>query len=119
MDKHEFDRMNSTVISEFRATGGKAGGVFSGKPLILLHHIGAKSGTERISPLVPLLFDDRIFVFASKGGSERNPDWYGNLVAHPDVIVELGTETFPATARALEGAERDDIYKEQSALRFF
>jgi deazaflavin-dependent oxidoreductase (nitroreductase family) len=119
MDKHEFNRMNSTVISEFRATGGEAGGVFSGKPLILLHHIGAKSGTERISPLVPLLFDDRIFVFASKGGSERNPDWYGNLVAHPDVIVELGTETFPATARALEGAERDDIYKKQSALRFF
>ena len=72
MDKHEFDRMNSTVISEFRATGGKAGGVFSGKPLILLHHIGAKSGTERISPLVPLLYDGRIFVFASKGGSDRN-----------------------------------------------
>ena len=119
MDKHEFNRMNSTVISEFRATGGEAGGVFSGKPLILLHHIGAKSGTERTSPLVPLLFDDRIFVFASKGDSERNPDWYGNLVAHPDVIVELGTKTFPATARALEGAERDDIYKKQSALRFF
>ena len=116
MDKLEFDRMNSTVISEFRATGGKASGVFSGKPLILLHHIGAKSGTERISPLVPLLFDGRIFVFASKGGSDRNPDWYGNLVAQPDVIVELGTETFPATARALDGDERDDIYAKQSAL---
>jgi deazaflavin-dependent oxidoreductase (nitroreductase family) len=116
MDKHEFDRMNSTVISEFRSTGGKAGGVFSGKPLILLHHIGAKSGTERISPLVPLLYDGRIFVFASKGGSERNPDWYGNLVAHPNVTVELGTATFPATARTLEGAERDDIYAKQSAL---
>jgi deazaflavin-dependent oxidoreductase (nitroreductase family) len=116
MDKHEFDQMNRTVISEFRATGGKASGVFSGKPLILVHHIGAKSGTERISPLVALLFDGRIFVFASKGGSERNPDWYGNLVAHPNVIVELGTETFPATARTLEGAERDDIYAKQSAL---
>ena len=116
MDKHEFDRMNSTVISEFRATGGKAGGVFSGKPLILLHHIGAKSGTERISPLVPLLVDGRIFVFASKGGSDKNPDWYGNLVAHPNVTVELGTETFPATARTLEGDERDDIYAKQSAL---
>ena len=117
MDKHEFDRMNSTVISEFRATGGKASGVFSGKPLILLHHIGAKSGTERISPLVPLLYDGRIFVFASKDGSDKNPDWYGNLVAHPNITVELGTETFPATARTLEGAERDDIYKKQSALQ--
>ena len=116
MDKLEFDRMNSTVISEFRTTGGKASGVFSGKPLILLHHIGAKSGTERISPLVPLLFDGRIFVFASKGGSDGNPDWYGNLVAQPDVVVELGTETFPATARTLDGDERDDIYAKQSAL---
>ena len=60
--------MNSTVISEFRATGGKAGGVFSGKPLVLLHHIGAKSGTERISPLVPLLYDGRIFA------SDPDPD---------------------------------------------
>jgi deazaflavin-dependent oxidoreductase (nitroreductase family) len=116
MDKHEFDQMNRTVISEFRATGGKAGGAFSGKPLILVHHNGAKSGTERISPLVPLLLDGRIFVFASKGGSDKNPDWYGNLVAHPNVIVELGTETFSATARTLEGAERDDIYAKQSAL---
>jgi F420H(2)-dependent quinone reductase len=65
--------MNSTVINEFRATGGKASGVFSGKPLILLHHIGAKSGTERITPLVPLLYDGRIFAFASKGGSDRTP----------------------------------------------
>src|SRR5258708_6447061 len=102
--------MNSRVISEFRSTGGKAGGVFSGKPLILLHHIGAKSGTERISPLVPLLYDGRIFVFASKGGSDRNPDWYGNLVSHPNVTVQLGAETFPATARTLEGDERDGIY---------
>ena len=73
MDKHEFSRMNSTVISEFRVTGGKASGVFSGKPLILLHHIGAKSGTERISPPVPLLFDGRIFVFASKGAPRGTP----------------------------------------------
>lgn len=116
MDKLEFDRMNETVISEFRSTGGKAGGVFSGKPLILLHHIGAKSGTERISPLVPLLDDGRIFVFASKGGSDKNPDWYGNLVAHPNVIVELGAETFRATARTLEGDERDTVYAKQTAV---
>ena len=114
MDKHEFDEMNRTVIDEFRATGGKAGGVFTGKPLVLVRHIGAKSGRERISPLVPLLDDGRIFVFASKGGSDSNPDWYGNLVANPNVTVELGTEMFPATARTLMGEERDEIYAKQS-----
>ena len=103
MDKHEFDRMNSTVISEFRATGGKAGGVFSGKPLILLHHIGAKSGTERISPLVPLLYDGHIFVFASKGGSDRNPDWYGNLVAQPNVT----SNSAPKRSRQQRGRLRE------------
>jgi deazaflavin-dependent oxidoreductase (nitroreductase family) len=116
MDKHDFDKMNRRVIDEFRATGGKAGGMFTGKPLVLVHHIGAKSGKERIAPLVPLLDDGRIFIFATKGGSDKNPDWYGNLVANPNVTVELGTETFPATARTLTGEERDDIYAKQSAV---
>jgi deazaflavin-dependent oxidoreductase (nitroreductase family) len=112
----DFDTMNRTVIREFRATGGKAGGAFEGKPLVLVHHIGVKSGIERISPLVPLLDGDRIFVFASKGGSDENPHWYGNLVAHPEVTVELGTETFPATAKELTGAEHDAIYAKQVAV---
>ena len=116
MDKHEFDEMNREVIDEFRTSGGTAGGVFTGKPLVLVHHIGAKSGKARVSPLVPLLEDGRIFVFASKGGSDSNPDWYGNLVANPNVTVELGTETFPATARTLVGEERDEIYAKQSAV---
>ncbi len=108
--------MNRTVIAEFRATGGKAGGVFEGKPLVLVHHVGAKSGTERIAPLVPLLDDGRIFVFASKGGADNHPDWFHNLMAHPEVTVEQGTETFRATARALEGDERDAIYAKQVAV---
>lgn len=116
MDKHEFDEMNRTVIDEFRTSGGTAGGVFTGKPLVLVHHIGAKSGKARVSPLVPLLEDGRIFVFASKGGSDSNPDWYGNLVANPNVTVELGTQTFPATARTVVGEERDEIYAKQSAV---
>jgi len=116
MDKHEFDEMNRTVIDEFRSSGGTAGGVFTGKPLVVVHHIGAKSGKARVSPLVPLLEDGRIFVFASKGGSDSNPDWYGNLVANPNVTVELGTQTFPATARTLVGEERDEIYAKQSAV---
>ncbi|UXA14408.1 nitroreductase family deazaflavin-dependent oxidoreductase [Mycobacterium sp. SMC-8] len=115
MDKQAFDEMNRAVIDEFRASGGKAGGIFEGKPLVLVHHIGAKSGIERIAPLVPLLDDGRIFVFASKGGADTDPDWYRNLVAHPHVTVELGAETFQATARTLTGAERDEIYAKQVA----
>jgi hypothetical protein len=79
-ETYDFDEMNRTVISEFRSTGGKAGGVFEGKPLVLVHHIGVKSGIERIAPLVPLLDGGRVFVFASKGGADTNPDWYRNLV---------------------------------------
>ncbi|MBB2989569.1 deazaflavin-dependent oxidoreductase (nitroreductase family) [Mycolicibacterium iranicum] len=113
MDKAAFDEMNRKVIDEFRATGGKAGGVFEGKPLVLVHHFGAKSGTERIAPLVPLLDDGRVYIFASKGGADTNPDWYHNLVAKPQITVELGSETYQATARVLEGAERDEIYAKQ------
>ncbi|AQA05340.1 nitroreductase family deazaflavin-dependent oxidoreductase [Mycobacterium sp. MS1601] len=116
MDKADFDALNNPVIEEFRARGGVAGGIFEGKPLVLVHHFGAKSGTERIAPLVALLEGDRVYVFASKGGADSHPDWYRNLVAKPEIIVELGTETFPATARILEGAERDDVYARQSAL---
>ena len=113
MDKAAFDEMNRGVVEEFRANGGKAGGVFEGKQLVLVHHTGAKSGIERIAPLVALLDDGRIFIFASKGGAPTNPDWYRNLEANPAVTVELGTETFTATARILEGAERDEIYAKQ------
>jgi deazaflavin-dependent oxidoreductase (nitroreductase family) len=112
----DFDAMNRSVIAEFRETGGKAGGIFEGKPLVLVHHVGAKSGVERIAPLVPLLDGDRIFIFASKGGADTNPDWYHNLVAHPNTVVELGSETFPVTVRVLAGAERDEIYAKQSAV---
>jgi deazaflavin-dependent oxidoreductase (nitroreductase family) len=115
-DAKYFDEMNRPVITEFRETGGKAGGVFEGKPLVLVHHVGAKSGTERIAPLVPLLDGGRIFIFASKGGADTNPDWYHNLVAHPETVVELGTETFPVTSRVLTGAERDDVYAKQVAV---
>jgi len=112
----DFDAMNRQVIAEFRETGGKAGGVFEGKPLVLVHHVGAKSGVERIAPLVPLLDGDRIFVFASKGGADTNPDWYHNLVANPKTMVEYGTETFPVTVRVLTGDERDEIYAKQVAV---
>jgi deazaflavin-dependent oxidoreductase (nitroreductase family) len=113
-DAIDFDAMNRPVIAEFRETGGKAGGVFEGKPLVLVHHVGAKSGKARIAPLVPLLDDGRVYIFASKGGADTNPDWYHNLVANPDTVIELGAETFPVTARVLTGDERDAIYAKQS-----
>ncbi len=109
----DFDEMNRRVIDEFRESGGKAGGMFEGKPLVLVHHVGAKSGKERIAPLVPLLDGSRVFIFASKGGADTNPDWYHNLIAHPETVIELGTETVPVTARVLSGAERDEVYAKQ------
>jgi len=105
---------NQQVIDEFRANDGRVGGRFEGRTLLLLHHRGAKTGTERINPVAyQRLSEDAVAVFASKGGASTNPDWYHNLVANPDVTVELGTETFPATARVAEGAERDEIWERQ------
>ncbi|MGV9799369.1 nitroreductase family deazaflavin-dependent oxidoreductase [Mycobacterium sp. NPDC003449] len=115
-DAIDFDAMNRAVITEFRETGGKASGMFEGKPLVLVHHVGAKSGVERIAPLVPYLDGRRIFIFASKGGADTNPDWYHNLVANPDTVVELGSESFPVTARLLAGDERADIYAKQTVV---
>ena len=112
----DFDAMNRQVITEFRENGGKAGGIFEGKPLVLVHHTGAKSGKQRIAPLVPLFDDGRIYIFASKGGSDTNPDWYHNLVANPETVIEVGSETVPATVRVLTGAERDAIYDKQCAV---
>lgn len=116
-DTIDFDEMNRKVIAEFRETGGKASGIFEGMPLVLVHHIGAKSGTRRIAPLVPLVDGDRLFIFASKGGSPENPAWYHNLVANPSVEAEYGTERFPVNARVLTGAERDEVYAKQVAVQ--
>jgi deazaflavin-dependent oxidoreductase (nitroreductase family) len=82
--------------------------------VLLLHTTGAKSGKERVNPMMYLNQGDRIFVFASKAGADTNPDWFHNLTATPDVSVELGTETFNAMATPLEGAERERIYSVQS-----
>lgn len=101
---------NQQIIEEFRTHGGKVGGPFEGVTLLLLTTTGAKSGQKRINPLIYLLDGERLFIFAAKGGSPTNPDWYHNLVAHPQVTVELGTEQFEATAVPISGEERDQIY---------
>jgi deazaflavin-dependent oxidoreductase (nitroreductase family) len=100
------------VIDEFRANGGKVA-QFEGRPLLLLHHTGAKTGTERVNPLVYLPLGESFAVFASKAGADTNPDWYHNLRANPDAKVELGDGIFPVRARVAEGAERERIWEEQ------
>jgi deazaflavin-dependent oxidoreductase (nitroreductase family) len=101
---------NTRVIEEFRANGGNVE-QFKGIPLLLLHHTGAKSGRSYINPLAYLPDGERMVVFGSKGGSDNNPDWYHNLVAHPDVKVELADgKIIDAKAVVLQGAERERIY---------
>lgn len=104
---------NARIIEEFRANGGKVGGRFEGAPLLLLHSTGAKSGKERVNPMMYQRVGDAYAVFASKGGAPTNPDWYHNLLAHPDVTIEVGTETVAVTARVAEGAEREDTWSRQ------
>lgn len=107
---------NQHIIDEFRANEGRVGGFFEGKDLLLLHHRGARSGAERVNPLAyQRLEDGSVAIFASAGGAPKTPDWFHNLVAHPDVTVEIGTETFPAHARVAEPGERDRIYERQKA----
>jgi deazaflavin-dependent oxidoreductase (nitroreductase family) len=105
---------NAPMIEQFRANGGKLGGNFEGAPVLLLHTTGAKSGKERVNPMMYLADGDRILVFATKAGADTNPDWYHNLVANPQVEVELGTERFAATATVLHGEERDRFYAAQA-----
>jgi deazaflavin-dependent oxidoreductase (nitroreductase family) len=108
---------NRKVMEEFHANAGRVGGFFEGKPMLLLTTTGAKSGRHHTTPLVYLPDGDRQIIFASKGGAPTNPDWYRNLVAHPEVTVEVGngsgTETFEATATVITGEERDRLYARQ------
>ncbi|MGH9076064.1 MAG: nitroreductase family deazaflavin-dependent oxidoreductase [Acidimicrobiales bacterium] len=104
---------NQQVIDEFRARGGSVGGQFEGAPMILLHHRGARTGTDRVNPLVYQEVDGGYAVFASKGGAPTNPDWYHNLLAHPATTVEVGGATYDVNARVAEGEERDRIWAKQ------
>jgi len=106
---------NIKIIDEFRTNNGKVGGWFADKSVLILHTTGARSGQERLSPLVYRQEGDRVFVFASKGGSHSHPDWYYNLVANPMVTVEIGANTSSATAAEIVGDERDAIYGRQAA----
>lgn len=103
------------VIEEFRANDGVVGGYFAHLQLLLLHHKGAKSGTERVSPVATQPVDNGWAVFASKGGDDENPAWYYNLLSNPDVTIEIGTETVSAHAYEATGDEYDRIWTKQKA----
>ncbi|MET9344620.1 nitroreductase/quinone reductase family protein [Nonomuraea sp. NPDC003804] len=107
---------NQQVIEEFRANGGTVGGMFEGAPLVLLTTVGARSGVAKTNPAVYLRDGERILVFGSNAGQDRHPAWYHNLLANPDVVVELGSERFAARAVPLAGEERVRMYERQAAI---
>ena len=106
---------NTALIEEFRANDGKVGGQFEGAPLLILHTTGAKSGQERLAPVMYQAVgdSDAVAVFASKAGAPTHPDWYHNLLADPSATVEVGGETHPVTARVAAGDERERIWSTQ------
>jgi len=100
---------NQQIIAEFRANGGKVGGQLAKASLLLLTTTGAQSGEPRIAPLGYWQEDGRYIVLASMMGAPHHPAWYHNLVAHPEVTVEVGTEQFTARAHAAIGSERERL----------
>jgi deazaflavin-dependent oxidoreductase (nitroreductase family) len=109
-DRNSF---NQQVIEEFRSNGGRVGGRFEGAPLLILHTTGARSGAERLNPLMYQPVGDAWAVFASKAGATTHPDWFYNVKANPDVTIEVGAETVPVRARIAEGEEHDQIWTRQ------
>lgn len=101
---------NQKIIEEFRANGGKVSGHFDGWDLLLLQSTGAKSGTVRINPLVYMEDGDRLVIIASKGGAPTHPDWYYNLLANPEVYVEVGRERIHAFGHVAKEPERSVLY---------
>ena len=106
---------NKKIVEEFRANDGKVGGYFANNTLLLLHTTGAKSGQERVNPLVTFEDGDRLVVIASKGGAPSNPDWYYNVVANPVVSVEYGTDKFQARATVTSEPERTELYEKMES----
>ncbi len=106
---------NDKIIEEFRANEGKVGGNFEGAPLLLLHSTGAKSGAERVNPMMYQAVDDAFAVFASKAGADTNPDWFHNLRANSEASIEVGTETLEVKARVLSDEERAPIWETQKS----
>jgi deazaflavin-dependent oxidoreductase (nitroreductase family) len=116
MNADDVNDWNRKVIDEFRANEGKVGGQFAGAPMILVHHFGAKSGVERVSPMVYFPDGDRMLIVASAAGAPKNPDWYHNLKANPEVPVEVGPDTFRVVVEELAAAERAEKWAAITAV---
>jgi deazaflavin-dependent oxidoreductase (nitroreductase family) len=105
------DDYNTRIIEEFRANQGRVGGPWASTTLMLIHHLGAKSGTERVTPLGCFpQGDGRFVIVASNGGSPTHPAWYHNLTANPRIKVEVGTQTLTVLAQELEGTARAELW---------
>jgi deazaflavin-dependent oxidoreductase (nitroreductase family) len=105
---------NTGIIEEFRANQGRVGGYFGGQTLLLLHTVGRRTARPRVNPAVYLRDGDRYVIFATKGGAPSNPHWYHNLMAHPEVEIEVGTETIPVRAVEIQDErEREALYARQ------
>jgi deazaflavin-dependent oxidoreductase (nitroreductase family) len=102
---------NAKVIDEFRGNEGRVGGIWEGTPLLLLHHIGAKSGANGLNPVGYLADESRYLIFASNGGGPRNPAWYHNLRAKPRTEIEVGRETIDVVAAEATGQERERLFR--------
>ena len=112
----EMNDWNAKVIAEFRENGGKVGGPFEGAPMVLVHHTGAKTGTERVTPLMCQPEGDTVYIFASKAGAPDNPDWYHNLMANPETTIEFGEESDIAVrVSELTGDERTRVWEAQKS----
>ena len=107
---------NKQIIQEFRSNDGKVGGYFEAMTLLLLHTTGAKSGLPRINPVVTMPDGDRFVIMASKAGRPTNPDWYYNLIANPEVSVEVGTEKFEALATVVQEPERSELFAKMASM---
>jgi deazaflavin-dependent oxidoreductase (nitroreductase family) len=106
---------NRAVIEEFRANAGKLGGHWDGRDLLLLTTRGRHTGRPHTTPVVYTRDGERLLVYASKGGYPKHPDWYLNLVADPQVVVEVGPERYAAVGTTITGEERDRLYAAQAA----
>jgi deazaflavin-dependent oxidoreductase (nitroreductase family) len=105
------DDYNTKIIEEFRANGGRVGGPWADITLILIHHTGARSGVDRVSPLAySLQGDTRFAIWAANGGSPIHPNWYHNLKANPRIKAEVGTQTFTVLAEELDDTARAELW---------
>ncbi|MFI5284014.1 MAG: nitroreductase family deazaflavin-dependent oxidoreductase [Candidatus Dormibacterales bacterium] len=114
---NSFGNFNRSLIEDLRANGGKpTGGPFKGREVLILTTTGARSGVPRENPLVYTRDGSHIVIVASKGGAPTHPSWYHNLVAHPEVKVELDGETFEARAHVATDAEYERLYKQHADI---